>query len=382
MKSREKLISVVIPAYNAERFLERTLRSAAAQTYSPIEIIVIDDGSTDTTRDIALRFAEADARVKVINVANGGVARARNIGIERSRGDYVAFLDADDLWHPTKIALQVATLEAADDPSWAACYTLFRSIDTDDFTQRPGPSRYRSGYILAQLLFAKFVGNGSSLLVRRSAALAVGGFDPSYADAGIGGSEDLDFELRLAARYRIAAVPQFLVGYRRYVGNMSSSQLRMSRAVVETVRRCLAANPDLPKAAGRYALATTHNWAGGFNLWREGGAALSLAHKMTAFRNDPLLTAFRIYHWLGRRWHAVTAAVAPRAPAGPRKYLDVSPLDGLELRPSRYHELRLRQLARIDAERERRLFSSKPSTSTVTRPEEQVNSSEPAASMS
>lgn len=357
MKASAALVSVVIPAYNAGPFIERTLRSVIAQTYPSIEIIVVDDGSTDTTRAIACRVAEADARVKVISVANGGVARARNIGIEASRGEYVAFLDADDLWHPTKIALQVAALEAAGDPSWAASYTLSRSINADDLTRRPDPNRYRSGYILAQHLFARFVGNGSSLLVRRSAALAIGGFDPSYADAGIGGSEDLDFELKIAARYRIAAVPQFLVGYRHHPGNMSSNHVRMSRAIIETIRRSLAANPDLPDAAVRYILATTYNWAS-LILWRDGKIMLWLKHKLLALMNDPVLIAFRLFKWFNRKLRAVDAAVGGRRKTIPRHYLEFSPLEGLEQRPSFYHELRLRQLARVDAQREQRLFNS------------------------
>lgn len=355
MKKRAALVSVVIPAFNAERFLERTLHSAAAQTHADLEIIVVDDGSADKTRDIALRVAEGDARVTVISVANGGVARARNIGIARSRGEYVAFLDADDLWHPTKIELQLSKLEAAPNRSWAVCYTLQRPIDTDDFADRPGSSRHRSGYILAQHLFAKFVGNGSSLLVRRSAALAVGGFDPTYADAGIGGCEDLDFELKLAAHYLIAAVPQFLVGYRYYAGNMSSNRVRMSRAIIETVRRRLAANPDLPAPAARYALAASHNWAG-LILWRDGRIALSLKHRLAVFRNDPLLLAFSVYGWVIANLRALKRAFARRTVSAPRQYLEFSPLDGVVQRPSRYHELRLRQLARIDAERERQLF--------------------------
>lgn len=377
MKTCGALVSVVIPAYNAERFLERTLRSAAAQTHPTLEIIVVDDGSTDTTRDIAVKAAEADERIKVISVANGGVARARNTGIEHARGDYVAFLDADDLWHPTKIALQVAALEAAE-PTWAACYALKRPIDADDFTWRPGSSRRRSGYILAQLLFGRFVGNGSSLLVRRTAALNVGGFDPSYADAGIGGCEDLDFELKLAARYRIAAVPQFLVGYRFHADMMSSNYVRMSHAMIETIRRCLAANPGLPETAARYALAATHNWAG-LMLWREGKLALSLKHRLAVFRYDPLLTAFNIFGWLAAQLRAIKTRYVPRAAAKPRPYLELSPLDGVVQRQSRYYELRLRELAKIDAGLEARLFGSGEPEAIAAAPAERVQLSEPSA---
>ena len=359
-KAAETLVSVVVPAYNAAPFLERTLRSAMSQTYSALEILVVDDGSTDGTRAIALGLAEADSRINVMSVANGGVARARNIGIDQAKGEYVAFLDADDLWHSTKIALQMAALEKTD-PTWGACYALQRPIDTADFARRPSSSRHRSGYILAQHLFAKFVGNGSSLLVRRQAAVTVGGFDPSYADAGIGGCEDLDFELKLAARYRIAAVPQFLIGYRIHPGNMSSDQVRMSRAILETVRRCLVANPDLPARARRYAWAMTLNRAAAM-LWRDGKMANSLRKRLAAITNDPLLLAFKASGGaIGALRAFKYALLGDAAIVEPRPYLEMSPTDGIDQWPSQYYELRLHQLARIDAEREAIVFRSNTS---------------------
>lgn len=376
MKS-ETLVSVVIPAFNAERFLQRTLRSAMAQTHSALEIIVVDDGSTDTTRDIALRGSEVDARICVVSVARGGVARARNVGIEHAKGDYVAFLDADDLWHPTKIALQLDALEAAD-LSWAACYALYRPIDADDFLLELGSTRHRSGYILAQHLFAKFVGNGSNLLVRKAAALAVGGFDPSYADAGIGGTEDLDFELKLAARYRIAAVPQFLVGYRHYPGNMSSDQVRMSRAIIETVGRSLSTNPTLPKSAVRFVQAETYYRASGRSLLHNGHVGLLLKHKIMAIRNDPILAVFGAAGVLGKTLRSIRTAFAQGAQAQPRLYLDISPLEGAAQRPpSRYHEFRLRQLARIDGDREAALLHPEDPGDAVSEPAGPLVLSEP-----
>ena len=102
-------------------FLERTLRSAIDQTHRSIEIIVIDDGSVDRTRAIADRHALADQRIQVISTENRGVAAARNLGISKATGEYVAFLDADDLWHSTKIEKQVAALHGKPE-TWAAAY--------------------------------------------------------------------------------------------------------------------------------------------------------------------------------------------------------------------------------------------------------------------
>src|SRR5438270_8624569 len=130
---QQPLTSVVIPAYNAERFLERTLRSALRQTYRNLEVIVVNDGSADKTRAIAEAVARTDDRVRIITVPNGGVAKARNIGIAEAHGEFVAFLDADDLWHPTKIELQLAAMSPeSGDYQPAAVYTFTRTIDTED----------------------------------------------------------------------------------------------------------------------------------------------------------------------------------------------------------------------------------------------------------
>ena len=262
---KQPLTSVVIPAYNAEPFLERTLRSALRQTHSNLEVIVVDDGSTDKTRVIAEAAAATDDRVRILSVPNGGVAKARNIGIGEANGEFVAFLDADDLWHPTKIELQLAAMSpGSGDYQPAAVYTFTRTIDTQDRVTGSGGRVVLSGYSFARHLFAKPVGNGSSILVRREAAITVGGFDPIWAARGIGGCEDLDFELRIAAKYAITAIGLYLVGYRQYPGNMSSNNLAMALGAISTVDRHIDLCPELPDWAARaarvaiseYALAT------------------------------------------------------------------------------------------------------------------------------
>lgn len=99
-------VTAVVPAYNMARYVRATLESALNQTYKSLEIILIDDGSTDETRTIAEEIAANAGNLRVVSIANGGVARARNRGMELATTPYVAFLDADDLWHPTKIEKQ------------------------------------------------------------------------------------------------------------------------------------------------------------------------------------------------------------------------------------------------------------------------------------
>lgn len=289
------LVSIVIPAYNAERFIARTLASAQAQTYEKLEIIVIDDGSTDNTRSVVEAIAATDKRLELISTPNRGVARARNLGIENARGPYVAFLDADDLWHPTKIARQVEALDThRSDPSWGGVYSFRRTINEEDQVIGTGPILADCrGYILARDLVLKFIGNGSSLLVHRDAAMAVDGFDPSYAEKGIGGCEDLDFELRLAARYQIETVRSFLVGYRMYEGNMSSDGSRMARAMIETIARHVKSNPSIAPRVQRWALGGSYKYA--FQvLLRERRLFPAVATYTKLLLNDPAVSMITV----------------------------------------------------------------------------------------
>ncbi|GJD50023.1 Undecaprenyl-phosphate 4-deoxy-4-formamido-L-arabinose transferase [Methylobacterium crusticola] len=243
-------VSIVVPAYNAERFIARTLDSALAQDYASTEIIVVDDGSTDRTAEIVESYRAADARIRLISTENQGVAAARNTGIAASRGSLVAFLDADDLWARNKLRLQVGALQ--DNPAAAAAYVWSIAIDEDDGVIAPLPNWQFDGFSLCRHLLTWPVGNGSALLVRKEAALAVRGYDSEYRRVKCGGAEDLDFELRLAELFQMVCVPQVLVGYRNYPGNMSSDRERMARAGIMVIERALGRNPNIP---ARYA-----NW--------------------------------------------------------------------------------------------------------------------------
>ncbi|MFS2177247.1 glycosyltransferase family 2 protein [Rhizobium pisi] len=279
------LVSVIIPAFNASTYIERTLRSAMRQTYAALEIIVVNDGSTDDTAKLVGQIATSDSRIRLLSTPNRGVAAARNTGIEASSGRYVAFLDADDLWHPTKIKKQVNALNRLSS-HWAAVYTLHCIINEDDEIICPGSSDVARGYIYARHLNVKYIGNGSALLVRRNVALAIGGFDSSYAAAGVGGCEDLDFELKLAARYFIEVVPERLVGYRKHPGSMSSDHVRMGKSALEVVRRSLAANPQVPRYAIGSAIDATQKYA----FWefrRARRTYLSLVTIGRILRSDP-----------------------------------------------------------------------------------------------
>ncbi|MBY2983587.1 glycosyltransferase family 2 protein [Rhizobium leguminosarum] len=350
------LVSVVIPAFNASRYIERTLRSAGRQTYRNLEIIVVNDGSTDDTARVVEQVALADSRIRLLSTPNRGVAAARNTGIREAAGRFVAFLDADDLWHHTKIEKQVNALNRLT-PQWAAVYVLHYIINSDDEILRSCRPDVARGYIFARHLTFKYVGNGSALLVRRDVALEIGGFDSSYAAAGIGGCEDLDFELRLAARYQIEVIPERLVGYRQYPGNMSSNHLQMGRGAVEVIRRSLAANPQLPQYATRSAINATQKYA--FWEFRQArNTYLSLVTIWSILKSEPsFVVRLAFEKCLRLRQHCLrlltaTAANGRDPPRLNRSKFDQETVSSSVERPedttqSRRHLMRL---AEVDAE--------------------------------
>jgi glycosyltransferase involved in cell wall biosynthesis len=212
------LVSAIIPAYNASRFIRETLDSVVQQTHRDLEIIIVDDGSTDDTVRIVTEIQKKDSRLSLYRQTNQGAAVARNLGIEKSKADFIAFLDADDLWHPTKIEKQHDLLLASSDDV-GLVYTYSRMIDTDGYIQgHTGARIFRRGHAFDYLLVSNFVGNGSTAMVRRKCLPSLNPFDP-----GQNGNEDTFFYLRIAAKYKVDVVPEFLIGYRWNTGQNNST---------------------------------------------------------------------------------------------------------------------------------------------------------------
>lgn len=331
----DALVSVVIPVYNGSTYIERTLKSVSDQTYRRLEIILVNDGSTDDTSSVVNAYAATEARLRVITTLNGGVARARNTGISSAEGELVAFVDADDIWHPKKIAEQVRAMTGTEGSRFGASYVLHRIIDQDDQVLHAACSSVYSGSLLARHFTGKFVGNGSSLMVRRSAIVDVGGFDPSYADAGIGGCEDLDSELRILAKYQMVGIPAYLVGYRKYPGNMSSNHLRMAKSVVETVERHLALHPELPASVHRYARASTHAWTAE-NLFAGKYLKAATEAVIHVFRNDAGAGLQVIKMIFRRTLQKLLKSAGLKSSAAKHlpRFQDLSPLTGLGETPA------------------------------------------------
>lgn len=238
----EPLVSVIIPAYNAEATLDRTLRSVRSQTHRTLEIIVVDDGSTDGTPALANAHAQADARVRVLQQANSGVAAARNTGWQSACSDLLAFVDADDTWAPSKIEQQIAALTAGGE-KFGLVYTGFAVIDANDRIEYE-VRLHDQGDVMERMCRGNLVGHGSGVLVRREAVIAAEGFDPGLRAAGAQGCEDYLFYLRVAEKWHFAVVPEPLVGYRKLPDSMSSDMNKMLRSYIIVVDKMIERHPD------------------------------------------------------------------------------------------------------------------------------------------
>ena len=230
MSEAEDTVGVVVPMYNAERTIAATLRSICGQTHHKLDIVVIDDGSTDRSAAIVAACAARDGRVRLVRQTNAGVAAARNAGAAATNAPFLAFIDADDLWAPTKIEYQLAAVCEGGDAVGAA-YCWFVTIDETDRALSFGPHPLAEGRILGELCAVNMIGNGSTLMARRAAFEAAGGYDTSLRGRGAEGAEDFLVCLRLAEHTEFAVVPRYLVGYRRAEGSMSTNYLRMFRSI-------------------------------------------------------------------------------------------------------------------------------------------------------
>jgi glycosyltransferase involved in cell wall biosynthesis len=174
------LISVIVPTYNAEATVLETIDSICHQTFSDFELIVIDDGSTDRT--LARVRSVRDQRVRIFTGSNRGLAESRNRGIERSGGEFISFIDADDMWTPDKLELQLKALHCHTDAALAYSWTAF--VDSAGrFLFAKEPSWFEGDVYMDLIRNCNFVASGSNILVRRSCAMAVGGFDTSLEAA-------------------------------------------------------------------------------------------------------------------------------------------------------------------------------------------------------
>jgi glycosyltransferase involved in cell wall biosynthesis len=202
-------ISAVIPTYNYGRYIAEAVESALAQTMAPREVIVVDDGSTDDTEAVVRKFGD---KVRYIRQENAGVCAARNRGVAESTGEYIAFLDADDIWDPTKLEKQLAVFES--DPEIGLVHCGMLEFDGETGETIALHLEGQKGWVADELLLWErpaIVGPGGTIMVRRGVFEEVGGFDEQMKV-----SEDWDFCYRVARRYKVGFVAEPMVNYRSH----------------------------------------------------------------------------------------------------------------------------------------------------------------------
>jgi glycosyltransferase involved in cell wall biosynthesis len=278
-QSDKPLVSVIIPTYNEGPLLAQAIRSALAQTYPGIEVIVVNDGSTDPrTRETAVGFAE---RIRYIEQENAGVAAAREAGVKASTGSLIALLDQDDRWLPYKVETQVRDL--AEHPRAALAHSSYYRINGEG--ERIGVTRLleREWQPLPSLLIDVPIASGTALM-RREAIEQAGGFDPRLA-----GTDDWDLWLRMAAQggtFFCNAEP--LAEYREHSANTSRNLDLMVRSTFRTLDKFYSM-PDVPAVALPWkarAYAHRHAWAA-INLYATGSPREARRHLVQAARLRP-----------------------------------------------------------------------------------------------
>ena len=220
------LVSVVIPCYNQAHFLGEAIESVLAQSYPHFEIVVIDDGSTDTTSEVAGRYPG----VRCIRQDNQGLSAARNSGLRHSEGEYVVFLDADDRLLPGALEAGLECLKSY--PECAFASGRYRFIAGDgSFLKQPRERLVEKDSYVA-LLQRNYIGVPAVVIYRRAVFASIGGFD-TFVDA----SADADIYLRIASRFAICSHEEVVAEYRQHGVNMSSNPGRMLRTSLTALRK-------------------------------------------------------------------------------------------------------------------------------------------------
>jgi glycosyltransferase involved in cell wall biosynthesis len=277
MRYQTPLVSVIIPAYNCARFIGEALESVYKQTYKNWEIVIIDDGSKDKTNDALSPHMD---KIKYFYQNNKGTAAARNAGVERARGELIAFLDNDDYWLPKKLEIQVRAIQ--NFPDVCLAFTDGKSFDRSgplsdslmpihfrDWIKchKKGDSIFIKGWIFKELLLGNVISSATSVLIRKKCFTDIGGFDEEISI-----SDDYDLYLRLARFYPICIIKKCLYMWRyredSQSGHWDIRMQRWKRASIQVLEK----NKDIVPPALRYeyrrSLTGLYWKCGWFYFWK------------------------------------------------------------------------------------------------------------------
>lgn len=298
--TRAPVVSVVIPAHNDAQFLRDALDSALAQTFDDYEVVVVDDGSTDETPQILAEYAERHpACIRAIRQDQSGASAARNRGIRASRGEFVAFLDADDMWLPSKIEKQVAAFRS--DPSLGLVTTCHEGY-TDSEVVTWGHNK--RDYLFADENLARAIVIHSNLgtptvMVPRAVLDDVGLFDEDLAIA-----EDDNLWIRITARYPARLVDEVLVRCRLRPGSLSTDGDQLFRDVMQSLDRLMDGDPVIRERIrdGVPIRKSRILWDRGYDEFARGDNAAARRSFLEAIRHQPSN---------GRAWAYLAVALLP-----------------------------------------------------------------------
>ncbi|MBN3923431.1 glycosyltransferase [Nostoc sp. NMS4] len=253
MKSSNPIpkISVIIPAYNSEKTIKHTIQSVLNQTFSDLELIVINDGSKDSTLEVVTKIH--DSRIKVFSYSNAGGNVSRNRGLHHAVGEFVSFLDADDLWTPDKLQSQLKALQ--ENVAAKVAYSWTDYIDENGQFLLSGKRINVNGNGYEKLLLNNFLENGSNPLISRKALISLGGFDESLSAA-----QDWDMWLRLASNFDFICVPSVQILYRISTNSVSCNLVRQEKTCLQVLEKAYKQKPSTLKHSWNISLANLYKY--------------------------------------------------------------------------------------------------------------------------
>ncbi len=230
------LVSVVTPTYNRASYLAEAIESVLGQTYSHLEYHIVDDGSTDDTDAVIERY-KADPRIRCYKQDKKGTGPARNVGLQHARGEFICFMDSDDLWVKDKLETQVAILQ--NNPEFDIVYGDFQDMD-ENGNDLPTPEAKRySGYIVDKLVMDNFVTNITAMF-RRKCYDELGGMDDALPR-----SDDYDLYLRYSTRYKFFYDARVYARVRQTAGQLSSNRIKRMEANKYIIKKFMENYGDL-----------------------------------------------------------------------------------------------------------------------------------------
>jgi glycosyltransferase involved in cell wall biosynthesis len=277
----QDLVSILVPVFNGEQFIGRTLDSLFGQTHRNFEIIVVNDGSTDKTMAIVEGYALVDPRIRIFHTERKGPPGARNYAAQQARGQFIAPCDSDDLWRPEKLERQVAALRCAT-PTTGVAYCWSVGINAQDEVIFPTWARHvAEGRVLMETIIDSLTGSGSVPLIRREFFDKVGGFPEDIYHG-----DEWQICIALAAICEFVVVREYLVAYRGHNSNTSADYLSVEDSLARSTRWISGRWPGLPPKVLRRRAFVINSYLA-FLAVKAGHCAKAIKYQMNAFKAVP-----------------------------------------------------------------------------------------------